>query len=191
MNAFSRNFGFLCCFSWSILSVFVLESTCSKWRESTTPSNAPLCHHPTPHEAWNHPSNNCWWATSKENENPALLLTISPYRKKQILNGWVAWRIRTRIVLLSSHRQKTISARDLNGNLSIVMLIHTGKKSMYQFRLPNVTESVVLCIPVEKLVMTFLGRLQVTNAHFKLKRKGSSHQFSVLGYIMNTGEALL
>lgn len=38
---------------------------------------------------------------------------------------------------------------------------------MYQFRLPNVTELVVLllCIPVEKLVMTFLEWLQVTNAH--------------------------
>lgn len=56
---------------------------------------------------------------------------------------------------------------------------------MYQFRLPNVTELVVLllCIPVEKLVMTFLGRPQVTNAHFNLKRKASSHQFSMPDYV--------
>lgn len=64
---------------------------------------------------------------------------------------------------------------------------------MYQFRLPNVTELVVilLCISVAKHMMTFLGRLQVTNAHFNLQRKASSHQFSVADYIKNTGEALL
>lgn len=56
---------------------------------------------------------------------------------------------------------------------------------MYQFRLPNVTELVVLllCILVENLVMTFLGRLQVTNAHFNLKWKAASHQFSMPDYL--------
>lgn len=160
--------------------VFVLKSICSKCRKSTPQSNTPPCHHPTPREAWDHPSKNCWWVPSKRMR--IQLWLFHHIEKSKHLNVWVAWRVRTRIVLLSTHRHKTISARHLNRNLSIVMLTHMGK-DMYQFRLPNVTELVVLCIPVEKYLMPFLGRLQVTNAHFNLKRKAPSHQFSMPDYI--------
>lgn len=191
MNAFSRNFSFFCCFRWSILSEF------SFWRAPVPNAGSPhLRAMPLPATAQClakpetiHPTTadtlfpkkmriqHCFWLFHLTGKSKHL-------KFQKYLNGWVAWRVRTRIVLLSSHRHKTISARDLNRNLSIVCLF-TQEKNMYQFRLPNVIELVALflCILVEKLVMTFLGRLQVTNAHLNLKRKAASHQFSMPDYI--------
>lgn len=100
-----------------------------------TKSNAPPCNHTTPHKACKLSIQVLMNRLPKRKRIQHgfwlfYLIGIRKYLKlEKYFSGWLAQRVSTGLVLLLSHRHKATPVRNLNRNLSIIMLlIHRGKK---------------------------------------------------------------